>query len=141
MNDNILKLSYETNVKKVVSCLSTCIFPDKTTYTIDEMMVKPLNFIESTLMQILYFVQVHLGPPHPSNYGYSYAKRMIDVLNRAYNDKYGCMFTSIIPCNVYGPHDNFNLETSHVIPGLIHKLYDTIQKGSILVAVLLSNRS
>lgn len=63
MNDNVLLVSHEFNVRKVVSCLSTCIFPDKTSYPIDETMV-------------------HNGPPHASNYGYSYAKRMIDVANR-----------------------------------------------------------
>lgn len=63
MNDNVLLVCHETNVKKVVSCLSTCIFPDRTSYPIDETMV-------------------HNGPPHDSNFGYSYAKRMIDVLNR-----------------------------------------------------------
>lgn len=42
---------------------------------------------------------------------------------RAYNLEYGCKFTSIIPTNIYGPHDNYNLEDSHVIPGLIHKTY------------------
>jgi len=105
INDNVLSLSHEFGVKKVVSCLSTCIFPDKTTYPIDETMVQN-------------------GPPHSSNYGYSYAKRMIDVMNRGYNDQYGCNFTSVIPTNVFGAHDNFNLEESHVIPGLVHKLYD-----------------
>merc|ERR1711881_605561 len=105
MNDNVLHISYEFGVKKVVSCLSTCIFPDKTTYPIDETMV-------------------HLGPPHDSNFGYSYAKRMIDVMNRGYNQQYGCHFTSVVPTNVFGAHDNFNLEESHVIPGLIRKLYD-----------------
>jgi len=40
MNDNVLQISYETGVKKVVSCLSTCIFPDKTEYPIDETMVR-----------------------------------------------------------------------------------------------------
>ncbi|KAJ3166783.1 GDP-L-fucose synthase [Geranomyces variabilis] len=92
------------NVEKVVSCLSTCIFPDKTTYPIDETMV-------------------HNGPPHKSNYGYAHAKRMIDVANRAWNEQYGCKFTSVIPTNIFGPHDNFNLEDSHVIPGLLHKCY------------------
>ncbi|KAI5694413.1 hypothetical protein M8J75_016355 [Diaphorina citri] len=56
INDNVLDTSYKQGVKKVVSCLSTCIFPDKTTYPIDETMV-------------------HNGPPHPSNFGYSHAKR------------------------------------------------------------------
>nr|XP_022912456.1 GDP-L-fucose synthase [Onthophagus taurus] len=110
MNDNILQISYEFKVKKVVSCLSTCIFPDKTSYPINETMV-------------------HNGPPHSSNFGYSYAKRMIDVANRGYNQQYGCVFTSVIPCNVFGPFDNFNLESSHVIPGLIRKLYDIIQRN------------
>jgi len=104
MNDNILTISHEFGVKKVISCLSTCIFPDKTTYPIDESMV-------------------HLGPPHDSNFGYSYAKRMIDVLNRGYSQQHGCTFTSVIPCNVFGPHDNFNMQDGHVIPGLIHKAY------------------
>lgn len=105
INDNVLSLSHEFGVKKVVSCLSTCIFPDKTTYPINETMVQN-------------------GPPHSSNYGYSYAKRMIDVMNRGYNEQYGCHFTSVVPTNVFGAHDNFNLEESHVIPGLVHKLYD-----------------
>lgn len=49
--------------------------------------------------------------------GYAYAKRMIDVLNRCYKEEYGCNFTSIIPTNIYGPHDNFNIQDGHVIPG------------------------
>ena len=46
---------------------------------------------------------------------------MIDVMSRAYNQQYGCNFTSVIPTNIYGPEDNFNLEEGHVIPGLMHK--------------------
>ena len=111
MNDNILSCSQKHGVKKVVSCLSTCIFPDKTSYPIDETMV-------------------HNGPPHPSNFGYSYAKRMIDVQNKAYHEQYGCQFTSIIPCNVFGPHDNFNIQQGHVIPGLINKAYQAKKDGT-----------
>jgi GDP-L-fucose synthase len=44
-------------------------------------------------------------------------------MNRAYAEEYGCNFTSIIPTNIYGPHDNFSIENGHVIPGLIHKCY------------------
>jgi len=69
---------------------------------------------------------MHNGPPHDSNFGYSYAKRFIDVTNRAYYEKHNCMFTSFVPCNIYGPWDNFKQETSHVIPGLISRLYDLI---------------
>lgn len=110
INDNVLHTSFEMGVVKVVSCLSTCIFPDKTTYPIDETMV-------------------HLGPPHPSNIGYSYAKRLLDIANRAYHEQHGCMFTSVIPCNVFGPYDNFSLQSSHVMPALIRKLHDSIEKG------------
>ena len=52
-------------------------------------------------------IKIHNGPPHASNEGYAYAKRMIDVMNRCYKEEYGCNFTSIIPTNVYGPHDNY----------------------------------
>lgn len=67
--------------------------------------------------------QLHDGPPHHSNQGYAFAKRMIDTLNRCYKDQYGCNFTSVVPCNVYGKHDNFNVVKGHVIPGLVHKCY------------------
>ena len=51
------------------------------------------------------------------------AKRNIDTLNQCYARQYGRCFTSVIPTNVYGPHDNFHLDDSHVIPGLLHKCY------------------
>jgi len=104
INDNIMECCRIYNIKKLVSFLSTCIFPDKTSYPIDETML-------------------HDGPPHPSNEGYAYAKRLIDTLNRAYAEEYNCNFTSIIPTNIYGPHDNFSIQNGHVIPGLIHKCY------------------
>lgn len=110
MNDNIMEACRLHGVVKLVSCLSTCIFPDKTAYPIDERMI-------------------HDGPPHTSNEGYAYAKRMIDVLNRAYAEEYGLRYTSVIPTNVYGPHDNFSIEDGHVIPGLIHKCYTAQKEG------------
>uniref|UniRef100_A0A8C5QID8 GDP-L-fucose synthase n=1 Tax=Leptobrachium leishanense TaxID=445787 RepID=A0A8C5QID8_9ANUR len=113
INDNVLHSAYESGVQKVVSCLSTCIFPDKTTYPIDETMI-------------------HNGAPHSSNFGYSYAKRMIDVQNRAYYEQHGRSFTAVIPTNVFGPHDNFNIEDGHVLPGLIHKVYQANVTGSAL---------
>nr|SVE80842.1 EOG090X09NN [Daphnia magna] len=114
INDNVLQNSYKLGVKKVVSCLSTCVFPDQTTYPIDETMI-------------------HNGPPHSSNFGYSYAKRLIDVQNHAYNQQHGCHFTAVIPTNVFGAYDNFNLEDGHVIPGLIHKAYIAKKEGKPLV--------
>ncbi|XP_075405290.1 GDP-L-fucose synthase isoform X2 [Tenrec ecaudatus] len=113
INDNVLHTAFEVGTRKVVSCLSTCIFPDKTTYPIDETMI-------------------HNGPPHSSNFGYSYAKRMIDVQNRAYFQQHGRTFTAVIPTNVFGPHDNFNIEDGHVLPGLIHKVHLAKSSGSAL---------
>lgn len=113
INDNVMECCRIYGVKKLVSCLSTCIFPDKTTYPIDETML-------------------HNGPPHSSNIGYSMAKRMVDCMNVCYHGQYGSDFTSVIPTNVYGPHDNFNIEDGHVIPGLIHKCYLAKQKGEAM---------
>eukprot|EP00494_Astrolonche_serrata_P028747 UN29014 len=104
MNNNIMKASHKYKVEKLVSFLSTCIFPDKTTYPIDETMI-------------------HNGPPHTSNAAYAYAKRLLDVSNHAYNQQYGNCFTAVIPTNIYGQNDNFSIKDGHVIPALIHKCY------------------
>lgn len=104
MNSNIVKCCKEFQVVKAIFCLSTCIFPDKTTYPIDETML-------------------HNGPPHSSNAAYAYAKRMLEVQCAAYNQEYHTNYMCIIPTNIFGPHDNFHLKDSHVIPGLIHKAY------------------
>ena len=104
INTNVIEASRKAGVKNLVAFLSTCVFPDDVTYplTID---------------------QVHLGEPHESNYPYAYAKRMADVQIRAYREQYDINYTSIIPSNIYGPNDNFNLDHGHVMPMLIHKLY------------------
>lgn len=102
ININVMRAS--KNVKKLISILSTCIFPDDIEYPITE-------------------DKLHNGPPHESNEGYSYAKRMVDVLSRSYNKQYGTNYVSIIPGNLYGKHDSFNLDNAHVIPALIHKCY------------------
>ena len=104
INTNILEAARRTKVKKVVSFLSTCVFPSEATYPLTSK-------------------QMHDGEPHPSNYAYAYAKRMLEVQSRAYRDEYGCNFVTVIPCNIYGPNDNYNLDSGHVIPSLIHKCY------------------
>jgi len=111
INSNILQTSYETKVTKLISCLSTCVFPDKVDYPLTEL-------------------NIHLGPPHESNFGYAHAKRMVDVQNHAYHEEFGCNFTSAIPTNVFGPHDNYDLEDAHVIPALIHKCYLAKKNGT-----------
>jgi GDP-L-fucose synthase len=113
INTNVLECCNHFNVKKVVSCLSTCIFPDTKRELTEE--------------------DVHSGPPHESNFGYAYSKRMIDVMNKSLYDQYGRVYTSVIPTNVYGPNDNYNLESSHVIPGLIHKCFLAKKNGTDFV--------
>ena len=114
MNCNVLKCCHEIGVKKVVSCLSTCIFPDKTTYPINETML-------------------HNGPPHFSNDAYAYSKRMLEVHSKAYQEQYGDNFVCVIPTNIYGENDNYSLEGGHVIPALIHKCYLAKEKGDKFV--------
>ncbi|KAI9368839.1 hypothetical protein BJX61DRAFT_546146 [Aspergillus egyptiacus] len=109
IDQNVLRASQEQGVEKLIACLSTCIFPDKTTYPIKEEML-------------------HDGPPHASNYGYAYAKRLLHTLCQAYRQQYGCRFTCVIPTNLYGPNDNFG-EGSHFIPGIIGRVAAAKQQG------------
>jgi GDP-L-fucose synthase len=104
ININILKICNNLNINNVISCLSTCVFPDKTEYPINEDML-------------------HDGPPHYSNDAYAYAKRLLETLSKSYNQQYGRNYICIIPTNIYGENDNYSLENGHVIPSLIHKAY------------------
>jgi len=107
INNNVISSCMSKNVKKLVCCLSTCVYPDEryVTYPLTEQ-------------------QLHNGPPHDSNFGYSYAKRMVDVQIRAARQQYGVNYISVIPNNLYGEHDNFDLENGHVLPALIRKIWE-----------------
>lgn len=61
---------------------------------------------------------------------------MIDVLNKGYFDQHGKIYTSVIPCNVFGPFDNFRPDASHVIPGLMRRLYDLMKNGNYIFSFL-----
>ena len=118
INFNVVKCSHLYKVKKLIACLSTCIFPDKTSYPIDENML-------------------HNGPPHNSNDAYAYAKRMLEIQCRMYRENCGNNFVCVIPTNIYGKYDNYSLEDGHVLPALIHKCFlakqnseDFVVKGS-----------
>jgi GDP-L-fucose synthase len=104
MNTNVIESARKHNIKNLVSFLSTCVFPDNVEYPLTES-------------------KIHLGPPHFSNDAYAYAKRMADIQIRAYKEQYGLNYKSVIPTNIYGPNDNYNIENGHVIPSLIHKCY------------------
>ena len=114
INYNVLENAYKQGIKRVICCLSTCIFPDG-------------------LNRVLKEEDLHLGEPHNSNYGYAYAKRIMEVQCRLYNQSdAGFNYQCIIPTNVYGPNDNFNLDNSHIIPGIIHKAYIHSQSNNKL---------
>jgi GDP-L-fucose synthase len=110
MNTILIEEARLAGIRKLVSFASTCVFPDKAEYPLTP-------------------EQIHLGPPHQSNYGYAYAKRMADVQIQAYREQYGVNYFSVIPCNIYGPGDNYDLENGHVIPALIHKFYLAKERG------------
>ena len=106
MNMNVLDACREKKLK-LVSVLSTCIYPDA-------------PYVKYPLTE----GQLHMGPPHPSNFGYAYAKRMLEVQSRAYRQQHGCNFISVIPNNLYGVNDNYDLNSGHVIPALIRKFHE-----------------
>lgn len=114
MNMNVLQSCFNTGVTKFIGMLSTCIFPDQTHYPINETML-------------------HDGAPHASNDSYAYAKRMLQVQCQAYNEQHGTSYKCVIPTNVYGEHDNYNLQNAHVIPALIHRCYLARQKDEDFV--------
>lgn len=104
INTNVIESARTHNIKNLVAFLSTCVFPNDVEYPLTEK-------------------KIHLGPPHFSNDAYAYAKRMADIQIRAYREQYGLNYKSVIPTNIYGPNDNYNVNDGHVIPSLIHKCY------------------
>ena len=104
INTNVIESARIHGIKNLVTFLSTCVFPDNVEYPLTES-------------------KIHLGPPHFSNDAYAYAKRMADIQIRAYKEQYGVNYKSVIPTNIYGPKDNYDIENGHVIPSLIHKCY------------------
>jgi GDP-L-fucose synthase len=104
INTNIIEGARMSGVKNLVAFLSTCVFPDNVEYPLTES-------------------KIHLGPPHTSNDAYAYAKRMTDIQIRAYREQYGLNYKSVIPSNIYGPNDNYDIINGHVLPSLIHKCY------------------
>jgi len=114
MNTNVIAEARKNGVKKLIFFSSTCVFPDKVEYPLSP-------------------EKIHLGPPHNSNYAYAYAKRMGQVQIQAYREQYGVNYFTVIPCNIYGPGDNYNLANGHVIPSLIHKMYLAKQNNTDFV--------
>lgn len=105
MNINMLETARTYKVPKVLSLLSTCVYPDSPKYPLTE-------------------DQIHNGEPHQSNFGYAYAKRMLEVHSRAIRNQCGLKYITAVPNNIYGPKDNFDLDNGHVIPAMIRKFHE-----------------
>ncbi|KAL8449056.1 hypothetical protein Emed_003408 [Eimeria media] len=110
INTNVVQAAIEAKIPRAIFCLSTCAYPEN---------VPQLPLVEEYL---------HLAPPHPSNEGYAAAKRLLEQQVRfgrerlqAENPGDSFKWMCVIPCNLYGPHDNFALNTGHVLPALVHK--------------------
>jgi GDP-L-fucose synthase len=106
INMNVLEACKRYHVKKLINILSTCIFPDQ------------------GVSYPLTSDQIVNGAPHYSNEGYAYSKRMLYVgSNLLLKTDQKINIVNLIPTNLYGNNDNYHLQKSHVIPGLIHKCY------------------
>jgi GDP-L-fucose synthase len=115
IQNNLISESYEAGVRKVLFLGSSCIYPK----------FAPQPIPEESLLT---------GPLEPTNEAYAVAKIAGIKLCQAYAREYGANFISVMPTNLYGPGDNFNLETSHVLPALLRKAHEAkINRASELV--------
>lgn len=101
---NIIEASYNFGVKKLLFLGSSCIYPKFATQPITE-------------------DQLMTGPLEPTNDAYAIAKIVGIMMCDAYRQQYGFNAISLMPTNLYGPNDNFDLETSHVLPAMIAKFH------------------
>jgi len=106
----LLHKAWEKNVEKFVAVGSVCSYPKYT----------PLPFKEENLWD---------GYPEETNAPYGLAKKMLLVQSQSYRQQYGYNSIYLMPVNLFGPRDNFDLETSHVIPALIRKAVEAGERG------------
>jgi GDP-L-fucose synthase len=115
IQNNLISGSYEAGVRKVLFLGSSCIYPK----------FAPQPISEDALLT---------GPLEPTNEAYAIAKITGIKLCQAYAREYGANFISVMPTNLYGPGDNFDLENSHVLPALLRKAHEAkINRASELV--------
>ncbi|HET6184229.1 MAG TPA: GDP-L-fucose synthase [Acetobacteraceae bacterium] len=113
---NIIHAAHLAGVEKLVLLGSSCIYP--------KFADQPIK--ESALLT---------GPLEPTNEWYAVAKIAGIKLCQAYRRQYGCAFISAMPTNLYGPFDNFDLETSHVLPALLRKIHEAKVAGRSSVTI------
>ncbi len=105
VQSNVIHAAYRSSVKKLLFLGSSCIYPREC----------PQPMKEEYLLS---------GKLEPTNEPYSVAKIAGIKMCQSYNRQYGTRFISVMPTNLYGPGDNFDLESSHVLPALIRKFYE-----------------
>ncbi len=113
---NTLAAAHRYGVRKLLNLGSSCIYPR----------LAPQPLTEESLLT---------GLLEPTNEPYAIAKIAAIKLCDAYRAQYGCDFISAMPCNLYGPNDNFDLHTSHVLPALIRKCHEAVlgDEGEVVV--------
>jgi len=108
---NIIHSSYKFGVKKLLFLGSNCIYPKES----------PIPIKEESLLG---------GYLEPTNQPYAIAKIAGIEMCNAYRKQYGCNFISLMPTNLYGPNDNYDLNTSHVMPGLLRKFIEATKNNA-----------
>ncbi|MCX7898550.1 MAG: NAD-dependent epimerase/dehydratase family protein, partial [Methylocystis sp.] len=108
---NVIHGAHKAGVDRLVFLGSSCIYPK----------FAPQPIAESALMT---------GPLEPTNEWYAIAKIAGIMTCQAYRRQHGRRYISVMPCNLYGPNDNFDLETSHVLPALIRKFHQAKVDGA-----------
>lgn len=111
IQNNIISAAHDAGVKRLLFLGSSCIYP--------KLAAQPIR--EEALLG---------GPLEPTNEWYAVAKIAGLKLCQAYRKQYGDSFISVMPTNLYGPFDNFDLQTSHVLPALIRKFHDAKLSGA-----------
>ena len=116
IQSNVIHASYATKVKKLLFLGSSCIYP--------KMATQPMS--EDALLT---------GPLEHTNEPYAIAKIAGIKMCDAYRDQYGCNFISVMPTNLYGPNDNYDLQHAHVLPSLIRKFHEAKKNNAAAVTV------
>ena len=109
IQNNVIRTAYQTGVRKLLFLGSSCIYPK----------FAPQPIPETALLG---------GPLEPTNEAYAIAKIAGIKLCQAYSREYGANFVSAMPTNLYGPNDNFDLETSHVLAALMRKAHQAKER-------------
>lgn len=113
MNTFVIDEACKHGVEKLLAFSSVCAFPDGA------------PIIRESIL--------HDGPPFAAHGSYAYSKRMVDVQIRAYRKQYGIShYGSVLPVNIFGESDNYDLEQEHVIPSLIHRCQKAMEEGNPL---------